>query len=107
MRAVTIKAIDSHIRLIAQVHDAFVIESDQDKIESDTQKTRDIISKVSASLFGKPLKSSAKVICYPERYIDEDAGEMLRGFDKVLKRYGYTHLLIPKGSYPLTQTDRV
>ncbi len=107
MRAVTIKAIDSRIRLIAQVHDAFVIESDLDKIDADTQKTREIITKVSASLFGKPLKSSAKVICYPERYIDEDAGEMLRGFDKVLKRYGYTHLLIPKRSYPLTQTDRV
>lgn len=105
MRAVTITAVESGIRLIAQVHDAFVIEADQSTIDAETQKTRDIISKVSASLFGKPLKSSAKVFTYPERYIDEDAGEMLKGFDKVLKGYGYDHLLVPKGKDSLPQTD--
>ena len=105
MRAVTITAIESGIRLVAQVHDAFVIESDRGDIEADTKKTHDIISKVSASLFGKPLKSSAKVFCYPERYIDEDAGEMLIGFDKVLKGYGYDQLLPPKETLPLPHTD--
>ncbi len=96
MRAVTIRAVDSGIQLIAQVHDAFVIESDLSDIEADTIKVREIISGTSASLFGKPLKSSSKIIRYPDRYIDDDAGAMLVGFDKVLKKYGYTQLLIPK-----------
>jgi len=105
MRAVSIALVRAGVRLIAQVHDAFVIESDAGNIEADSQKTREVIAKVSEAVFGRPLKSEAKIVRYPERYIDDEAGEMLKTFDKVLKRYDYTKLLCPKSTHPKSRTN--
>jgi hypothetical protein len=105
MRAVSIELLKAGVRLIAQVHDAFVIESDAGDIEADSQKTREVVAKVSEAVFGRPLKSEAKIVRYPERYIDDEAGEMLKTFDKVLRRYNYTQLLTPAGTHPLSRTN--
>lgn len=105
MRAVTIQLVRARINLIAQVHDAFVIESDLCNIEADSQFTRQTIAKVSKAIFGQPLKSEAKIVRHPDRYIDEDAGEMLKTFGEVLKKYGWTQLLIPVGTHPRSQRN--
>lgn len=105
MRAVSVELVRAGVCLIAQVHDAFVIESDAGNIEADSEKTREVIAKVSEAIFGRPLKSEAKIVRYPDRYIDEDAGEMLKTFDQVLRKYNYTQLLIPAGTDPLSRTN--
>ena len=105
MRAVSVELVRLGVCLIAQVHDAFVIESDVGNIEADSEKTREVIAKVSGAIFGRPLKSEAKIVRYPDRYIDEDAGEMLKTFDQVLRKYNYTQLLIPVGTDPLSRTN--
>ena len=92
--------------LVAQVHDAFVIEAGIESIDEETARTHQIISKVSRAIFGKPLKSEAKIVRYPDRYIDEDAGPMLKTLGEVLAGYGCTQLLIPAGPHPLCQTNR-
>ena len=106
MRAVTIELIKTGVMLVAQVHDAFVIEAGIESIDEETARTHQIISKVSRAIFGKPLKSEAKIVRYPDRYIDEDAGPMLRTLGEVLAGYGCTQLLIPEGPHPLCQTNR-
>jgi hypothetical protein len=105
MRAVTIELVREGVELIASVHDAFVIESEEDKIEADSEKTRAVIAKVSRAIFGQPLKSQSHITRYPGRYIDEDAGEMLANFDAMLRKYGYAQLLNPLGTHPRPRTN--
>lgn len=106
MRAVTIRLIESGITLVAQVHDAFLIESGLEDICGTVHETQKIIAQTTLALFGKPLRTDSMIVRWPDRYIDTEALPMLRTLSAVLLALGGKDLLLPKGQDPVARTDR-
>ena len=60
------------LRICAPVHDALLIELSVDELESDLAKAQGLMRLASQAVLGDfELGSDAKVVCYPDRYMDE------------------------------------
>jgi len=65
-------ATEKGIRVCAPVHDALLIEAPFDQIEVAVTNTQQIMAAASATVTGGfPLRTEAKIINFPERYMDE------------------------------------
>jgi len=79
LRLACINLTRAGINVAAPVHDAVLIEDADDKIEGAVARTQAILADASAAVLkGFRLSSDAKVIRWPDRYMDE-RGEVLWG----------------------------
>jgi DNA polymerase-1 len=65
------------IRVCAPVHDALLVEGDANEIEAVVADTQRAMREASAVvLLGFELRTDAKIICYPDHYMDERGAKM-------------------------------
>jgi hypothetical protein len=77
LRVACILLAEAGIEVCAPVHDAILVEAAEDKIEAVVAETQGIMEAASAIvLSGFPLRSDAKIVRYPDRYMDE-RGEVM------------------------------
>jgi hypothetical protein len=83
MRFVCIAATEGGIEVAAPIHDGFVIVSPLDRIEEDTAHMRAIMIRASKVVTGGlPIRVDAKVVRWPERYMDPRGRAM---WDRVME----------------------
>ena len=93
LRIACIKLVDAGIRVCAPVHDALLIEaplSDLDQVVATSQELMKEASQI--VLDGFELGSDAKVIRYPERYMDKRGTKM---WDSVMGLIGQAGCVQP------------
>jgi DNA polymerase I-like protein with 3'-5' exonuclease and polymerase domains len=77
MRVACIMLTEAGIEVCAPVHDALLIEADDDKIEDAVATTQRIMEEASAIVLdGFRLRSDAKIVRWPNRYVDERGEQM-------------------------------
>jgi hypothetical protein len=65
------------INVCAPVHDALVVEASMEAIESVVAQTQAFMAQASTLVLpGFPLRTEAKIVCYPERYLDPRGVQM-------------------------------
>jgi len=75
LRLAIMKMHTAGIEVIAPVHDAVMIEAASSEIETHTVKAQECMRWASEQILpGFPLDSDAKIVKYPNRYMDEDRG---------------------------------
>ena len=77
LRIACIFLTEAGIRVCAPVHDALLIELSVDELELGLVKAQGLMRLASRAVLGEfELGSDAKVVCYPDRYMDERGQEM-------------------------------
>jgi hypothetical protein len=77
MRIAAIFAERVGIRIVAVVHDAFLIEASLSEIEVAVRAMQTVMADASRCLLdGFELRSDATIFRHPDRYVDEDGVEM-------------------------------
>lgn len=78
MRLAACRLVEAGIRVCAPIHDAFLIEAEESHIEQAVARTQEIMTGASRVVLGDKLilRSDAKVIRHPERYVDERGVKM-------------------------------
>jgi hypothetical protein len=72
LRIACIFLTEAGIRVCAPVHDALLIELPIGELESDLAKAQRLMRQASRAVLGDfELGSDAKVVCHPDRYMDE------------------------------------
>lgn len=72
LRIACIFLTEAGIKVCAPVHDALLIELPVDELESGLAKAQGLMRRASRAVLGDfELGSDAKVVCYPDRYMDE------------------------------------
>lgn len=70
-------AVERGINVIAPVHDALLVEGPEGEIDEVVARTQGSMADASRMvLFGFELRSDAKVVRYPDRYMDERGERM-------------------------------
>jgi len=65
-------AVEAGIKVCAPIHDAILIEAPLDELDEIVRATQVLMAKASEIVLdGFSLRSEAKVIRYPDRYMDE------------------------------------
>ena len=78
--------VENDIKVCAPIHDAILIEMRTVDLEVTVAKAQDLMRQASEVILpGFPLKSDAKVISYPNRYIDQRGIQM---WDEVMDLLG-------------------
>ncbi len=77
LRLASCMATEAGITICAPVHDAVLIEADIDQIDIDVIRTQTIMRQASEIvLAGFPLRTEAKIVHHPDRYMDPRGGKM-------------------------------
>lgn len=77
LRLACIFVTESGIRVCAPIHDAILIEAQEDEIEGAVRKTQDLMERAGKIVLdGFPLRSDVEIIRYPDRYTDPRGVEM-------------------------------
>jgi DNA polymerase I len=76
MRVAAIGAMRAGIEVCAPVHDAFLIAAPPDRLERDVETMREIMTQTGIVVCGVPIRTEAKLIRYPNRYMEERGIEM-------------------------------
>ncbi|MFO0957088.1 MAG: DNA polymerase [Isosphaeraceae bacterium] len=72
-------ATEAGLSIVAPVHDALMVEGPADSIEETVARTQEAMSEASAVVLdGFRLRSDAKIVRWPERYMDERGREFWR-----------------------------
>lgn len=71
LRVACYMLVEAGIKILAPVHDAILCEFDLETVDNDVKKAEAIMQEASKIVLGKPLKTDAAIIKYPDRYIDE------------------------------------
>jgi len=80
-------AIERGIRVCALVHDALLIEAPLDELVDAVAATQAAMSDASAAVLdGFRLRSEAKIVRYPDRYMDERGAVMWETVQGILNR---------------------
>lgn len=83
LRLACCMAIDAGINVVAPVHDAVMIEDAVDTIDATVARMQAIMAEASRIVLGGfELTSDAKIVRWPERYVDEKGAEM---FERVMR----------------------
>jgi hypothetical protein len=66
------------------VHDAFLVEAPLDELEDTVARVCKIMEDASEVVLGvgKVVRVDANIVCYPDRYRDENAGDF---YDQVMR----------------------
>jgi|WetSurMetagenome_2_1015567.scaffolds.fasta_scaffold10609_4 DNA polymerase I len=86
LRLSTCYGIESGLKICALIHDAVMIESTIEQIDDDTQRMQQIMKQASIELFDFEIFTDAKIIKYPDTYVDERNTLM---YNIVCKLVGY------------------
>jgi hypothetical protein len=83
MRIACVLAVERGLKLSAPIHDALLIESSNDQIDTDVTKLKECMSEASEGVLGtgKICRVDAEIVKYPDRYMDEQGQEM---WDKIM-----------------------
>jgi DNA polymerase-1 len=76
MRVAAIGGVRAGIELCAPVHDAFLIAAPAERLEEDVAKMRTIMSEAGRVVCGVRVRTEAKLIRYPNRYMEERGIDM-------------------------------
>ncbi len=88
-------AVERGIRVCAPVHDAILIEAPLDSLDEAISTAQQAMADASAAvLAGFRLSSEAKIIRYPDRYMDAAGQKMWATVWSILKRLGIGDLCI-------------
>jgi len=87
MRLAHIKLLGQGIRVIATVHDAFLIEAPISEIDAAVKTAQDVMTESSEIILdGFAIPSEAKIACYPERFHDGKGIDMWNRIMKLVDR---------------------
>jgi hypothetical protein len=70
MRAAAIASTEAGIAVCAPVHDAFLIMAPVDHLDADVAAMRAIMSAAAEAIIGIPVRTDAKTVLPPDRYMD-------------------------------------
>jgi hypothetical protein len=86
MRLAACRLVEAGIRVCAPVHDAFLIEAEESEIDAAISSTQRIMEETSRIVLSGnlALRSDAKVIRHPERYVDERGEKMWETIQDIL-----------------------
>ncbi len=77
MRLAAVAATEAGIEVCAPVHDAFLIAAPSDRIHENTAHMCELMTKAGEVITGGvPIRTEAKFIHHPDRYMDESGAEM-------------------------------
>jgi DNA polymerase I len=77
MRLAAIAATEAGIEVCAPVHDAFLIAAPLELLDEHVGLMRELMTKASLVVTGNvPIRTDAKTIRFPDRFVDEEATEM-------------------------------
>lgn len=76
MRIAAIGAMRAGVEVCAPVHDAFLIAAPASRLVEDVETMRDIMTKAGQVVCGIPIRTEAKLIRYPNRYMEDRGIEM-------------------------------
>jgi DNA polymerase I-like protein with 3'-5' exonuclease and polymerase domains len=77
LRLAAIRATESGVLVCAPVHDALLVEGPADGIEEVVSRTQAVMREASeVVLAGFPLRTDAKVVQHPDRYMDDRGRQM-------------------------------
>ena len=98
IRIASVLAVERGLKLCAPIHDALLIESSNDQIDTDVTKLKECMSEASEGVLGtgKICRVDAEIVKYPDRYMDEQGQEM---WDKIM-------MLLAKRQGQLTRYPR-
>jgi len=89
LRVACIMATRRGIRLLGPVHDATLIEAPVGRIEADVALMKEIMRRASRIVLGNAtdgipheIRTDAKIVCYPDRYVDKRGVEI---WDEVVR----------------------
>jgi DNA polymerase I-like protein with 3'-5' exonuclease and polymerase domains len=89
MRLACCLATEQGIRVACPVHDALLIESPEEEIETAVEETQQAMREASELvLSGFPLRTEAKIVRYPDRYSDPRGERMWRTVTGILEKIG-------------------
>ena len=72
MRLAACLATERGIEVCAPVHDAFLICAPLERIEADVEAMRTVIDEAARTVLdGFPIQTEAKIVRYPDRYMDK------------------------------------
>jgi sugar phosphate isomerase/epimerase len=93
MRIAAIAATEAGIEVCGPIHDAFLITAPLERLD-DVRRMCEIMSKAGSCVTGGlPIRTEARVIRYPDRYMDERGISM---WNRVVRLVGR-----PNASYPV------
>jgi DNA polymerase I len=100
MRLACCLATEKGIHVCCPVHDALLVEGPVSEIESTVEATKDAM-KVASELVlpGFPLRTDAKIVRYPDRYMDPRGEKMWNTVSRLLAEIKHEEGVIPAG-YP-------
>ena len=98
MRIACVLEVERGLKLCAPIHDALLIEAQNDQIDADVTKLKECMSEASEGVLGngKICQVDAEIVKYPDRYMDEQGQEM---WDKIM-------ILLAKGQGQLSRYPR-
>ena len=77
LRLACIFVTEAGIRICGPVHDAILTEAPLSELDEAVATTQDLMAKASAEVLGGfSLRSDARIVRYPERYMDERGTDM-------------------------------
>lgn len=87
LRVACIKLMENGIKILAPIHDAILIECEENEAEETINKAQKIMSDASEAVLGpgNRIKTEADVIRYPDRYSDPRGTETWNLIIKILK----------------------
>jgi DNA polymerase I len=86
LRLACILGTEAGIKICAPVHDAILIESSADRIEEEVRETQTAMERASEIvLAGFKLRSDAKIVRYPDRYMDGRGKAMWREIQRLMQ----------------------
>jgi hypothetical protein len=89
MRLAACLGTERGVEVCCPVHDAFLIEADTDAIEGEVARMQDCMREASELvLSGFPLRTDAKVVRHPDRYVDERGRRMWETVQRLLDEAG-------------------
>jgi len=86
LRMATCYGIEAGIKIVALIHDAVMIESTIDRIDNDVKRMQQIMGQASIEMFDFEILTDAKIVKYPDNYVDERNTTM---YNLICKLVGY------------------
>jgi DNA polymerase-1 len=86
MRIACCLAVERGIKLCAPIHDALLIEAPIGQIETDVATLKQCMADASEMVLGqgRVCRVDAEIVCYPDRYMDENGATMWRQVMEIL-----------------------
>lgn len=87
MRIAAIASTEAGIEVCAPVHDAFLIASPLNTLDDAVAQMRSVMSEAGNRVCGLPIRTDAKIIRYPDRFMEEKGIEMWNRVVRLVGRH--------------------